>query len=70
MGNLSFKEFQKLTDKKKCERYKDLNSHDKFLARMSHNPGTEVIGYEEVTDEEKEWADKLIKEIEKQEKSK
>lgn len=66
MGNLSFKKFQKFNDKEKCEKYKDLNSHDKFLARMSHNPRVEVIGYEEVSEEDKKWADEIIKQIEEQ----
>jgi len=34
--------------------------------RWTQNPGGEVIGYEEVTKEEKEWAENLIKQIEEQ----
>ena len=63
MSNLSLKEFNKLTEKAKCKRYKDLSEHDKFLVRLSMNPGVEVIGYEEVTKEEKEWAEDLLEEI-------
>ena len=70
MSNLSLKEFNKLTEKEKCEKYKDLSEHDKFLVRISMNPGMEVVEHQKVTKEEQEWADELIKEIEKQEKSK
>ena len=70
MSNLSLKEFNKLTEKEKCEKYKDLSEHDKFLVRISMNPGMEVVGHQEVTKEEQEWADELIKQIEKEGKSK
>lgn len=63
MSNLSLKEFYELTEKEKRERYKDLNDHDRFLVRISMDPGVKVIGYEEVTEEEKERANKLIKKI-------
>ena len=53
MSNLSLKEFNKLTEKEKCEKYKDLSEHDKFLVRISMNPGMEVVGHQEVTKEEK-----------------
>lgn len=66
MSNLSLKEFNKLTEKEKCEKYKNLSEHDKFLVRISMNPGIEVVGYQEVTDEEKEWAEDLIKQIEQE----
>lgn len=35
MSNISFAEFMKLSQEKKMERYKDLSSHDKFLARLA-----------------------------------
>lgn len=70
MSNLSSKEFNKLTEKEKCGKYKDLSEHDKFLVRISMNPGMKVVGHKEVTKEEQEWADELIKQIKKQEKSK
>lgn len=38
--------------------------------RWTQNPGGEVVGYEKVTEEQKKWADELIKQIEKEEKSK
>lgn len=38
--------------------------------RWTQDPGGEVVGYEEVTEEEKKWADELIKQIEEQEKNK
>lgn len=59
MDNLSFKEFCKLPKGEKCKQYKNLSNHDKFLARMSQNPGGEVVGYEEVTEEERKWAEEL-----------
>lgn len=66
MGKLSLKEFNNLTEKEKCEKYKDLSTHDKFLVRISMNPGMEVVGHQEVTKEEHEWADEIIKQIEEQ----
>lgn len=41
MSQLSFKEFLKLSEKEKCERYEELSEHHKFLARISQNVGTE-----------------------------
>lgn len=70
MSNLSLKEFNKLTEKEKCEKYKDLSEHDKFLVRISMNPGMEVVGHQEVTKEEQKWTEELIKQIEEQEKNK
>ena len=63
MDSLSFKEFCKLSEEEKCKQYKNLSNHDKFIARMSQNPGGEVVGYEEVTEEEKKWAEELHKQI-------
>lgn len=63
MDNLSFKEFCKLPKGEKCKQYKNLSNHDKFLARMSQNPGGEIVGYEEVTEEEKKRAGELHKQI-------
>ena len=62
MSQLSFKEFLKLSEKEKCERYKELSNHHKFLARISQNSGVEVISYKNLTKEEKEL---LKKEMEK-----
>ena len=59
MDSLSFKEFCKLSEEEKCKQYKNLSNHDKFIARMSQNPGGEVVGYEEVTEEERKWAEEL-----------
>ncbi len=70
MSNLSLKEFYELTEEEKHERYKELSNHDKFLVRISMDSGVEVIGHEEVTKEEKEWANSLLKQIEEQEKNK
>lgn len=63
MSSLSFEEFNKLSEKEKCKQYKNLSNHDRFLARTAQNPGGEVVGHEEVTEEEKEWAEKLHKQI-------
>lgn len=63
MSNLSLKKFRKLSEREKQERYKELSDHDKFLVRISMNPGIEVIGNEKVTEEEKKWSDELIKQI-------
>lgn len=68
MSNLSLKEFNKLTKKEKSKKYKDLSERDKFLVRISMNPGIEIVGHQEVTKEEQEWANELIKQIEKEEK--
>lgn len=38
--------------------------------RWTQNPGGEIVGYEEVSEEEKKWADELIKQIENKEKTK
>ena len=63
MSKLTIEEFNKLTEKEKSERYKELNNYDKFLARMAQNPGGEVIGYEEVTEDDKKWAEELHEQI-------
>lgn len=63
MDSLSFKEFCKLSEEEKYKQYKNLNNHDKFIARMAQDPGGEVVGYEEVTEEEKKWAEELHKQI-------
>lgn len=68
MSKLTIEEFNKLTEKEKSERYKELNNYDKFLARMAQNPGGEVIGYEEVTEDDKKWAEELSKKIKKDKK--
>ena len=70
MSNLPFEEFNKLTGKEKCERYKDLSDRDKFLVRISMDPGVEVIGTSEISEESKKWAEELHKQILEQEKHK
>lgn len=70
MSNLPFKEFNKLTEEEKCKKYKDLSDHDKFLARISMNPGVEVIGTSKISEESKKWAEELHKQILEQEKHK
>ena len=63
MSNLSFKEFNKLSEEEKCKQYKNLSNHSRFLARTAQNLGGELVGHEEVTEEEKKWAEKLHKQI-------
>ena len=67
MNKLSFKEFLKLSEKEKCERYKELSDHHKFLARISQKPGVEVIPDEKLTEEEKEWIKKEMEKIDSEE---
>jgi len=38
-GSLTREEFWKLSLEERCERYKDLSDHDKFLVRLEMNPG-------------------------------
>lgn len=66
MGSLSFEEFCKLSEEEKNRQYKNLSNHDKFLARMSQNPGGKVVGHEEITEEEKKWTEELLAKIIKQ----
>ncbi len=47
MSQLSFKEFLKLSEKEKCERYEKLSEHHKFLARISQNAGARVVPEDE-----------------------
>ena len=54
MSKLSFEEFMKLSEKEKCEKYKELSNHDKFLARISQPVTPRIIPEEELTEEEKE----------------
>lgn len=68
MSSLSLEEFNKLSEEEKCKQYKNLSNHDKFLARMAQNPGGEVVGYEEVTEDDKKWAEELSKKIKKDKK--
>ena len=63
MSKLTIEEFNKLTQKKKSERYKELNNHDKFLARISQPIEGVVVGKSKVTEEDKKWAEELHKQI-------
>ena len=54
MSKLSLKEFNKLSENEKGDRYKELSEHDKFLVRISMPIGGEVIGYRELTEQEKD----------------
>lgn len=70
MSKLSFKEFQKLTEKEKNERYRDLDDHDKFLVRITQPIGGIVVETSKISKEDKRWAEELHKQILKQEKCK
>lgn len=59
MSQLSFKEFLKLSEKEKCERYEELSEHHKFLARISQNSGAKVILEEDMTEAEREQLKKM-----------
>ena len=54
MTKITIEEFMKLSEKEKCEKYKDLSNHDKFLARISQPLSPRVIPEDELTEEEKE----------------
>ena len=67
MSQLSFKEFLKLSEREKCERYEELSEHHKFLARISQNAGARVIPKEETTEEEIEQIREIMKNVETEE---
>lgn len=67
MSQLSFKEFLKLSEREKCERYEELSEHHKFLARISQNAGARVIPKEEMTEEEIEQIREIMKNVETEE---
>lgn len=56
-----------LSEREKCERYKELSEHHKFLARISQNAGARVIPEEEMTEDEKEQLRKMRKNVETEE---
>ena len=56
MSNLSLEEFYKLSEKEKGVRYKELSDHDRFLVRISMPIKGEVVGFRELTEEEKKEA--------------
>lgn len=64
MSKLSLKEFNKLSENEKGDRYKELSEHDKFLVRISMPIGGEVIGYRELTEQEKKESEKFSKAVE------
>lgn len=67
MSQLSFREFLKLSEREKCERYEELSEHHKFLARISQNAGARVIPKEEITEEEIEQIREIMKNVETEE---
>lgn len=56
MSSLSLKDFNKLSEKEKKDRYKELSDHDKFLVRISMPIYGEVVGHRELTKEEEKDA--------------
>jgi hypothetical protein len=64
MGKLSFKEFLKLSESEKSERYEELSEHHKFLARISQNASARVIPEEEMTEDEREQLKKMRENVE------
>lgn len=56
MDNLSLEEFNKLSEKEKGEKYKELCDHDKFLVRISSKLEGNTIGHRELTEQEKKSA--------------
>lgn len=67
MSQLSFKDFLKLSEKEKSERYEELSEHHKFLARISQNAGARVIPEEEMTEDEREQLRKMRENVETEE---
>lgn len=63
MSNLSLEDFNNLTEEEKGDRYKELSEHDKFLVRISMPIGGEVIGYRELTKQEKEEAEEFARAV-------
>lgn len=66
MGEISLNEFKKLSNEEQCKRYKDLSNHDKYIFRVTDPApflNTKIIGYVEMTEEEKEANEKKKKEI-------
>lgn len=65
---ITIKEFLKLSDNEKAERYADMSSHDKFLWRTQSEPiQARVVGHFEMTEKEKQKAEedlnRILKEI-------
>ena len=52
-----------LTEEEKGDRYKELSEHDKFLVRISMPIGGEVIGYRELTEQEKEEGEEFARAV-------
>lgn len=65
-SNLTFEQFEKLSEKDKREQYKNLSDYDKFKARISSTIKCEVIGKSTLSKEElKQKAEKMKQSIEK-----
>ena len=43
MSRLTFEEFKKLSIEEQLDRYEELSNHDKYLARISSDPGTPTV---------------------------
>lgn len=57
MSKLSLEQFNKLSEKEKGERYKDLSDNDKLMVRLTVIPkGSTLVGYKKLTEKQKEEA--------------
>ena len=64
MGQLTIKEFIRLSDEEKRKRYEELSPHDKFLWRTSYEPiVAKSIGRVEIPEEERMKARKAAEEF-------
>lgn len=65
-SNLTFEQFEKLSEKEKQEQYKNLSDHNKFKARISSTIKCELVGKSTLSKEElKQKAEKMKQSIEK-----
>lgn len=57
MSKLSLEQFNKLSEKEKGERYKDLSDSDKLMVRLTIIPeGSTLVGYKKLTKKQKKEA--------------
>ena len=69
-ADMTFEEFMKLPYDERAEAYKTLSDHDRFLVRISEPLKGRTVGYSDVTEEEKEKANKMFDEFIKKKKEK
>lgn len=64
MGQLTIKEFLRLSEEEKRKRYVELSPHDKFLWRTSYEPiAAKVVGRVEISEEEQRKARTIAEEF-------